>query len=98
VKRFIIVGATLALGACASQVGRQFDPALAGRLQPGVSTEADAMALLGAPEAVTTAADGRQMLQWLYVRGAVAGGSSAHLAIIFDGEGRMVRVAHLYQQ
>ncbi len=91
----LAVSATLIsiLGACMT-VGSKFDPALADRLRPGVSTTEDATRLLGPVRAESTYKDHSKLLQWQYVQGTPVGGSGAHLAILFDSAGKMVRVTH----
>lgn len=90
----LFLSVLLLTGGCAREMGQAFDPSLAGQLQPGVTTEDEAIALFGRPTSVTTNVEGRQMLQWLYVRGALNGGSSAHLAVVFGTDHKMIRIAH----
>jgi len=77
--------------------GNVFDINKVDQLTPKVSTEADAKRLLGAPTSVTSMAHGAQLLQWLYSQGTATGGSGAHVAILFDQEGKMIRVQHRLQ-
>jgi len=69
-----------------------FDIARVDLLEPGISREADAIALLGKPNAETGTANKQRVLQWAYstVR------SAAHAAILFDGDGIMIRVTHKF--
>ena len=90
---FSIAIVSLVLAGCMT-VGNKFDPALVDRLEPRVSTTADAIALLGKPGAESTNADGSKLLQWQYAQGTPVGGSGAHVAVLFDATGRMVRVTH----
>src|SRR6516165_450675 len=91
---------------CAYQhSGHPFDSEIVSQLQPGVSTERDAIDKLGppsatlAPPAAFNYADGRKLLQWVYVHRVPIGISSeARAAILFDADGKMIRVAHLWQQ
>ncbi|GLC25047.1 hypothetical protein [Roseisolibacter agri] len=93
-RRFAIAGALALLCACVT-VGNKFDPAKADQLTPGTSTIADATRLLGPISAETNMPDGTKLLQWQYSRGTAVGtGSGAHMAILFDTQGRMVRIAH----
>lgn len=98
----IILAISLAfsLSACVyQQHGTRFDVAAVNELQPGVSTKQDAIAKLGKPKAVSTNADGSQLLQWQYVYGTAIGvGGGAHVAILFEPDGKMIRVKHLSQQ
>jgi len=78
---------------CAT-VGSKFAIEKAEELQPGVSTIDDAIHLIGKPTSESTYADGSQLLQWSYAQGSLVGGSGAHLAILFDSNGTMVRITH----
>ncbi len=90
----------LSLSACVyMQHGTRFDPNVINQLTPGVSTQQDAIAKLGKPMAVSTNADGSQLLQWQYVYGTAVGiGGGAHAAILFGSDGKMIRVTHISQQ
>lgn len=78
-------------------MGRRFDIRNVNELTPGRSTLADATALLGPPSAESDMGDGTTLYQWQYVQGTVVGGSGAHVAILFDREGTMIRVTHRSQ-
>jgi hypothetical protein len=83
-------------GCLYQQHGNRFDSATVARLLPGGSTTQDAIALLGQPTAVSTNADGTQILQWQYAYGTAIGvGGAAHAAILFASDGKMLRVTHL---
>ena len=75
-------------------IGTKFNIAKADQLTPGVSTIADAVQLLGPISAESTRPDNSKLLQWQYVQGTLVGGSGAHLAILFDASGKMVRTTH----
>jgi hypothetical protein len=81
------------LAACMT-VGTRFDLAKADQLTPGVSTMSDAIKLLGPVRAETAMQNNSKLLQWQYVQGTPVGGSGAHLAILFDASGKMVRITH----
>lgn len=85
--------AAASLVACTT-IGNKFDLAKVDQLIPGVSTVADAVRLLGPPRAESAMRDDAKLLQWQYVQGSVVGGSGAHVAILFDAMGKMVRVTH----
>ena len=94
-KRIIAAVAIVFLSACVySQQGNLFDINNADRLQPGISTIADAKALLGEPVTVQTNPDNNhQLLIWQYAYGtAVAVGGGAKLAISFDENGKMIKI------
>jgi outer membrane murein-binding lipoprotein Lpp len=93
------VCATLLLGGCVyQQHGARFDPDAINQLRSGISTERDAIALLGKPRSVSAAANGGELLQWMFFYGTAIGvGGGAHAAILFDRDRKMVRVTHLWQ-
>lgn len=100
-KRAIISAAAAAtLAGCVyMQNGDRFDPKLVGTLQPGISTEQDAIAKLGKPMAVNTYGNGDELLQWLYNYGTAVGiGGGAHAAILFGPDKKIIRVTMLSQQ
>lgn len=100
--RWLVVALTLSLcvSACVyQQQGNRFDPAKVAELQPGVSTQQDAIDKLGPPSAVSNYPDGSRLLQWQYVYGTAVGvGGGAHAAILFGADGKMIRVTFLSQQ
>ena len=75
-------------------VGSKFDIAKADQLTPGVSTTSDAIKLLGPVRAETAMQNNSKLLQWQYVQGTPVGGSGAHIAILFDSSGKMLRITH----
>jgi outer membrane protein assembly factor BamE (lipoprotein component of BamABCDE complex) len=89
---------TLALCAGCVTQGTKFDPSAADSLQPGISTTRDATQLLGPPSAESRFANGNTLLQWQYVTGTMVGGTGAHLAVLFDSNGRMIRTTHKWTQ
>jgi hypothetical protein len=60
-------------------------------LVPGVSTTTDATHILGAPNAYSALAQGQSLLQWTEFYGP----HGIHVAILFDADGRMIRVQHV---
>jgi outer membrane protein assembly factor BamE (lipoprotein component of BamABCDE complex) len=93
----VVAAATvLVAAACTTVVGREFDISAADSLRPGVSTRADAVAALGVPTSESAAGSGT-LLQWQYSKGQWMNGSGAHLAILFDRDGRMVKVTQRTQ-
>lgn len=91
-KTFIAFALALSVAACSS-AANHFDPDKVSELQPGVSTIADAIRQLGPPSAETNYAEGSKLLEWQSAAGTAAGG--AHAAVVFDGDGRMIRVIQL---
>ena len=97
IKRIAVLSlASLALTACMT-IGHKFDPSALDTMRPGVTTIQDAEAALGKPQSTSAAANGGTLLQWMYTQGSVVGGSSAHVAVLFDKDGKMVRVTHRSQ-
>ena len=81
--------------AACTTVGNKFDPQDINLLTPQVSTISDATKLLGPPMAQSALPNGAMLYQWQYVQGTLVGGSGAHVAIVFDAEGTMVKVQHI---
>jgi hypothetical protein len=95
----LAVALALLTSGCYEQRGKRFGPEEVGQLQPGVSTERDAIDKFGAPSAVFNYAGGSKLLNWQYVHGIPIGTTSeARAAILFDADGKMIRVAHFSQQ
>lgn len=92
----LATGLLAAIVAGCSTYGGKFDPQRVSELKPGVSTITEAASLLGPPKAESNFANGSRLLQWQYVHGSILGGSGAHVAVLFDKDGRMVRVTHKY--
>lgn len=93
-KSLSAICAALALCAgCAtpSELGRKADT-----LRPGVSTSSEAITLMGPPKSVSSMADGGRLLQWIEVKPGLLNATSGHVAILFNGADKMVRVTHRY--
>jgi hypothetical protein len=76
-------------------VGNKFDPQSVNQLIPNVSTLDDATRLMGPPMAQTALPNGNTLYQWQYSQGTAIGtGSAAHVAIIFNPDGIMLKVHH----
>lgn len=91
-RRLLVAGLLGVLAACAS-AGTNYDPAKADQLVPGESTRAEAVKLLGKPNSETFRADSSVILLWMHSRGTAWGtGKSRSLAILFDKDGRMLRL------
>lgn len=82
---------SLTLTACMT-VGSKFDPNVLDSMQPGVTTLQDASTSLGKPTSISAAPGGGTLLQWIYSQGSLIGGSGAHIAVLFDKDGKMVRM------
>ena len=90
-KAIILVLVSLTLTACMT-VGHKFDANALDSMQPGLTTIQEASTKLGKPESISAAPNGGTLLQWMYSRGSLAGGSGAHVAVLFDNNGKMVKV------
>lgn len=97
IKRIaVLCVASLALTACMT-VGHKFDPSAVDSMRPGVTTIQDAETALGKPASSSAVVNGGTLLQWIYTQGSVVGASSAHIAVLFDKNGKMVRVTYRSQ-
>lgn len=63
------------------------------QMQPGVTTIDDAIAAFGAPQSVSTNAEGQILLQWIRV--GLLGGK--HMALLFDKDRKFIRVTHRFK-
>jgi len=93
-RNFFLMVIITFVAACTT-IGNKFDPQDINLLTPQVSTISDATNLLGPPMAQSALPNGAMLYQWQYAQGTLVGGSGAHVAIIFDGEGIMVKVQHI---
>lgn len=95
INRLAIVAAIGMLAACSHTVGSQYDTAGASALQPGVTTLDEAKAKLGSPVSSTTVPQGT-LVSWSYGKAQLGGAKFDQLSVLFDKDGRMIRVAHQY--
>jgi outer membrane murein-binding lipoprotein Lpp len=87
----VALAATLVLAGCVS--GRTFDASKVDQLSAGVSTEQDAIRLLGEPVSVVTNPQNQhRAFVWAYAYGTPIGGGGRGLTISFDADGRMIQV------
>src|ERR1700730_10974051 len=92
---FIVTITALALSGCVyMQHASSFDIDAVNKLVPGVSTEQDAIRLLGEPTEINTRPDGAELLQWIYAYGTAIGGGS-HIAILFGADKKIIQVMHV---
>ncbi|MEQ6331507.1 outer membrane protein assembly factor BamE [Pseudomonas chengduensis] len=104
-NRLLIAGfAALLISGCAtSTVGTPFPAENVAQLRTGVSTTAQARALLGEPWQVQTNAAGEQLYLWQYIRSDATSGlvstnvktSTQQAALVFSADGRLLRVQNL---
>lgn len=88
---------SFAVTACVS-TGPQFDMAKVNAFQTGITTEADAIAVLGPPSSRSSMSDGTELLQWIGIMGTPIGGKANHAAILFGRDNKMIRITHQFQQ
>jgi hypothetical protein len=93
-KAFLAGYAVIALGfAGCAQSGHPFDPSLVNQLTPGVSTEADAISLLGTPTAITIGPTGNRGLVWTHAASVFVSTHVESVGLVFGPDHRMLRVA-----
>lgn len=62
-------------------------------LEPGVTTMHEAKRMFGTPTSVMEVPEGGTLLQWQQRKtGAAPGATDSHVAILFDDDGKMVRI------
>lgn len=88
------IGLAAVLMAGCISTGHKFDMAAADQLKPGISTETDAISLLGEPTSREhNPVNGHDGLIWKYAYGTGIGtGAGQALAISFDERGKMIAV------
>ncbi|WP_244116838.1 hypothetical protein [Burkholderia cepacia] len=79
------------LTACMT-MGSKFDIRDADQFVPGVTTMQQAQEKLGTPTATNAMPNGGTLQQWMYSQASVIGGTSSNLAILFDKDGKMIRI------
>lgn len=83
----------IALAGCKT-VGTEFDMNRVDEMKPGVTTLAEATELLGKPANVNYSPDGGKLAQWSFIKAQYLGkSSSGRLAVVFDKDDKMVRIA-----
>lgn len=81
----------VALGACAREIGQPIDAAAVGKLTPGRSTYADVVSQFGKAVRVRGHGSGT-VAHWQYLKDRPDGTEYDSLRIVFDKNGRMVRI------
>ena len=89
-RKMLAMFAVLAL--CACTMGTNYDSNVTSKLVPGVTTETDAIGMLGAPNREKVDADGNHTMQWFYVVGTPIGGASKSVALMFGPDHKFIRV------
>lgn len=88
---FLTLWVPIILTACAS-VGTNFDPVRADSLTPGMTLD-QVQKQLGKRNSEVIRPDGQRLETWIYSRGTAWGtGSSRSLSLLFDADGKFVRV------
>lgn len=93
--RSLLLVLTLTFFTACTTVGNKFDIQNINKLTPQVSTISDATKLLGPPMAQSVLPGDAMLYQWQYAQGTLVGGSGAHVSIVFDSLGNMVKVQHM---
>lgn len=96
-KKLMIAAIILSLSigyASAATLGTEFEIERADTFEQGVTTLDQAKEQLGTPMSVSTDAEGNQTLWWKYVKVNLFGKDVRKLAIVFDKDGKMHRIAH----
>lgn len=87
------LAATVLMAACSTgSLGDGATPV--DRLTPGITTVADATALLGPHTSEKGYPNGQRLLQWGSVAASSAAPAARRVAILFGEDGRMVGVIH----
>lgn len=97
-RAFLILAITLLVG-CAS-TGNNFNADSLAKLEPGITTVAQASDLLGAkPTQTINRADGKQGVVWQYVNTTAFTGTDIKQAVLlFDEQGHFLRVVQTVDQ
>lgn len=83
----------LFLAACGSQYGSGYHPSELSDLERGKSTVADAEYLFGKPTSTMDVPGKGTLYQWQFRKEKGAPGApDSHVAILFDDDGRMVKI------
>ncbi len=90
-KKLMIVAAMLALSACATR-GQKFEMTDVENFQPGVTTYEEVVEKLGKPRSQNFTQDGGKSVTWVYARASLAGSESRGTRLLFDKDGKLVRV------
>lgn len=93
--RFLLIISIILIFSGCTTIGNKFDPESINLLTPSISTMNDATSLLGPPMSESTLPNGNTLYQWMYSQGTLIGGSAAHLAIVFDSKGKMLKIQHM---
>lgn len=87
----MIVVAIFTLAACATR-GQKFEMSDVENFQLGVTTYEEVVEKLGKPRAQNFDKDGNKSATWVYARASLAGSESRGTRLLFDKDGKLVRV------
>ena len=90
-KKALLIATLLALTGCMT-VGTQFDSSKVDELKPGMAYE-EVVTALGKPNSTEYAEDGRRAVTWNYVSNKIGSDRMGYVAILFDKDGKMIRIA-----
>jgi len=93
--KWLLVGLVLAHCAGCTTIGSKFDMAAIDRLQPGVSTISDAVALLGPYSTQAANSSGVRVYGWTYAQGNGLTGKveSQSVMLSFGADGRLMQTS-----
>lgn len=95
--RKALVICCLLLSACATS-GNKFEMSEVDSMQSGVTTIQEAQARLGKPTSVSNMANGSTLLQWMFIEASAFHSTGRHVAVLFDSNGKMIRITHKFSQ
>lgn len=78
----------------AATIGNEFEIERADTFEQSITTLDEAKEQLGVPTSVSTDKDGNQLVWWKYVKVNLFGKDVRKLAVVFDKDGKMHRIAH----
>lgn len=79
------------LAACATR-GQKFEMSDVENFQTGITTYEEVVEKLGKPRAQNFTQDGGKSATWVYARASLAGSESRGTRLLFDKDGKLVRV------
>jgi hypothetical protein len=94
-RLLVPVIASIWLGACGvvNYGPVSYSPEKLSTLEPGVTTMHQAKLVFGTPTSVMEIPEGGRLLQWQQRKtGAAPGATDSHVAILFDNDGKMVKI------
>lgn len=93
----VLLTAAILVGGCGRDVGSRIDPTAARTLEPGITTLEEASERIGPPLRTRRYLNGRTVASWSYLNDPPLGAQVQRLDILFDAEGRMIRIQRQYK-